>query len=106
VRIGSDKSDHSVFKKKLSALFFFIKNPFIQAFRTYLKIAPKTITTVDDAQRQAVTQQVLGLYMQNCITFALCQQKTCLAINKGIDMNSIKFAISTGAIRWMDLKWA
>ena len=72
----------------------------------YLKIAPKTITTPDDKERQAITKKVLGLFMENCIQFALCQQKTCLAINKGIDMKSVRFAISNGAIRWMDLKWA
>ena len=72
----------------------------------YLKIAPTTITTVDDTERQAVTQEVLGMFMHNCLTYALCQQKTCIAMNKGIDQNSVRFAITTGFIRWMDLKWA
>lgn len=72
----------------------------------YLKIAPSTITTVDDAERQAITEEVLGLYMHNCLNFALCQQQTVLAINKDIDMSSVRFAIGTGFMRYMDLKWA
>ena len=72
----------------------------------YLKLAPTTITTADDKARQAVTEQVLGMYMKNCLTFALCQQKTCIAINKGIDMKSVRMAITSGIIRYADLKWA
>jgi peptide/nickel transport system substrate-binding protein len=72
----------------------------------YLKIAPLTISTVDEKERQEVTQKVLGMFMHNCLTFALCQQKTCIAMNKGLDQNSVIFAVCTGAIRWQDLKWA
>lgn len=70
----------------------------------YLEIAPTTITTVDDKERQEVTEKVLGMFMQNCLMFQLCQQKTCIAINTGIDMNSVRFAITTGFIRWSDVK--
>ena len=72
----------------------------------YLKIAPLTISTVDEKERQEVTQKVLGMFMHNCLTFAVCQQKTCIAMNKGLDQKSIIFAMCTGTIRWQDLKWA
>jgi len=72
----------------------------------YLKTAPLCITTADDAQRREYLLQTLQAFEDNAVAYAFCIFKTAYAVSSDLDMNTVGYNLSSGQMRFIDLKWA
>lgn len=70
----------------------------------YLEIAPLTIHTPDEEKRLEIVWEVLSLYIENALSFGMCEVEQAQAFPGDIDVNSIRRGVCNGNIRFMDLK--
>ncbi|NLA87422.1 MAG: ABC transporter substrate-binding protein [Clostridiales bacterium] len=71
-----------------------------------LELAPKTISTFDDAQRREYLLETLTKFQEEAIGYSLCMYDTSYTVTSDVDFNSIRFNLCSGYIRYKDIKWA
>ena len=71
----------------------------------YLEIAPLTLSTEDDAQRSEYLYEVLMMYAENVINFALCDVLYSTAFSDDIDESSIVNTFGFAGLRLLSVKF-
>ena len=70
----------------------------------YLEIAPLTIHTSDETRRLEYVWEVLSMYVENAVSYMMCEVELVQVFAEDIDANSVVRGVCNGNIRYSNLK--